>query len=142
MKSCVAKGVTATSIAFAVSAPPAFAMADSSAAIFAFKLRLSFFKEAKLAFCFSKLLPPPPQAMANKINVLVRIVEICFIIVILIFFDWEVYNFPVDFNKSTLAIKAVYNAFMKLFCALTKSACAAEISVLEPVPASNFFFVC
>jgi len=24
---------------------------------------------------------------------------------------------------------------MKLFCALTKSACAAEISVLEPVPA-------
>ncbi|NBV75328.1 MAG: hypothetical protein EBR59_05045 [Methylococcaceae bacterium] len=36
----------------------------------------------------------------------------------------------------------VYNAFMKLFCALTKSACAADISVLEPVPASNFFLVC
>ena len=139
----MAKGVTATSIAFAVSAPPAFAMADSSAAIFAFKLRLSFFKEAKLAFCFSKLLPSLPQAIANKIKVLVRIVEICFIIVILIFlFNVEVYNFPVDFNKSTFEIKAVYNAFMKLFCALTKSACAAEISVLEPVPASNFFFVC
>jgi len=56
----------------------------SSEAIFAFKLRLSFFKEAKLAFCFSKLLPSLPQAIANKIKVLVRIVEIFFIIVILI----------------------------------------------------------
>ena len=85
------KGVTATNIAFAVSAPPAFAISFSSEAIFAFKLRPSFFNDAKLAFCFSKLLPPPPQARANKINVLVRIVEICFIIVILKFlFNVEV----------------------------------------------------
>ena len=142
MKSCVARGVTATSIDFAVSAPPTFSMAYSSEAIFAFKLRLSFFKEAKLAFCFSKLLPPP-QAMENKIKVLAKTVEIFFIIVILIFLlIVEFYSFPVAFNKSTFEIKAVYKAFMKLFCALTKSACAAEISVLEPVPASNFFLVC
>ena len=108
----MARGVIATSIDFAVSAPPAFSISFSSEAIFAFKLRLSFFKEAKLAFCFSKLVPPP-QAMANKIKVLVKTVEIFFIIVILIFLlDLEFYNFPVAFNKSTFEIKAVYSAFM------------------------------
>jgi len=77
---------------------------------------LVFFKLAK-DFCFASTeLSPPPQAVAKTNKLRVKKVFIDFILsilcIVIMILRGKDYNFPDAFNKSTLAIKAAYKAFI------------------------------